>query len=320
MLLTTKGKYCLTGGHDRTVRLWNPTRFDPAHPRLDRRSSDGTSATPVKDIPPALPIQTYSDGYAHPVAAIGVDPDSTVLLAASDRTLVITDVVTAQVKRRLHGHAGRINSVCASAGAETYLSGGYDATVRIWDGRSRSRDAIQTLSEATDSITDVRVVQSDAASEILTSSVDGKIRSYDVRMGRIRIDDLGDAITGLALTRDGQCLAASCLDGSIRLLERSTGELLNVYSGRHVAGNYTLGVDITADDAFVVSGSEDGRAVIYDLAKDDGVVVQELRGHTKATCSVASHPQKEWASVIITASYDGEAVVWANDVDVSRWG
>lgn len=313
------GKYAITGGNDRTVRLWNPTRIDPGYVASVGKTGDGPP-------PPALPIQTYSDGHSHPVAAVAVDPQSTTLVSTSDRTVVVSDIVSKRVKRRFHSHSGRVNAVACSNNAEIILSAGYDSKVCLFDGRSWNAAPIQTLEEAKDSVTAALIwqQQGDAAdsgtgtvAEIIIASVDGVVRYYDLRMGQIRCDDLGDAITGLALTNDGHCAAVSCLDGTIRLVERKTGELLHQYSGGHQAGKYGLQVSFTADDCNVVSGSEDGSIVLYDVV--EGSVTQTLKRHSSPVCAIAAHPKREQTSVVISGGYDGSAIVWANPLHSSNW-
>ena len=61
----------------------------------------------------------------------------------------------------------------------------------------------------------------------LTRSVDGKVRNYDIRMGQLRVDYIGQPVTSVNFTRDGQCVLASTLDDTIRLMDKDTGELLN---------------------------------------------------------------------------------------------
>lgn len=357
--VTASGKYCVTGGYDRTVRLWNPARLDPAYPPPptaatvgpvnhsfgsvdpfshyyyqddDNNNNHSASAVPLESLPRALCIQTYTDGLTHPVSAVAVSDESTdasssssssssaILIAASDRTLVVMDLVTKRALRRLSGHYGRINAVAIGPGQETYLSASYDATVRIWDGRSRSTEPIQLLPEAKDSVTDIHLARQgndnlQRPTMIRTSSVDGVVRTYDLRKGLVTCDDYHSPITGMAPTHDGKCLAVSCLDGSIRLMELETGELLNTYLDHHVAGQYGLNCGVTANDTTIVSASEDGSAVMYDLVR--ATCVQSLRGHTKAVCSVAAHPLEP--SVLVTASYDASAVVWAKDYHYVRW-
>jgi len=80
------------------VRLWNPARLDPAFP--PGPSSGGTATlaagrdVPFQSLPRALPIQVYRDAFTHPVSAVAVDDDSTILLAASDKTLVVVSIAT----------------------------------------------------------------------------------------------------------------------------------------------------------------------------------------------------------------------------------
>jgi mitogen-activated protein kinase organizer 1 len=210
--------------------------------------------------------------------------------------------------------------------------------VSIWDGRARSSTKpVQSLQDAKDSVTSVHVVQAGggdpsqsssalpnlatggATALIRTSSVDGVIRTYDVRRGLLQCDNCGSPITSMARTRDGQCLAISCLDGTIRLMELETGELLNTYHGHHTAGQYGLEVAILANDATIVTGSEDGCCVLYDLVR--ATRTQCLLPHESSAscgtgrphplCSIAAHPTK--SSVVLTASYDGTNVVWADD-------
>lgn len=311
------GRHCLTGGHDRAVKLWNPFRYDPAAQKTSKKSHDLP--------PPALPIQTYTSGYTHPITAVLAAESRTasqVLLAASDKTLVSSDLVTQQLKRRFQGHSGTINAIAAARNAEAYITASYDGSVCIWDGRSSDYKPIQVLKEATDSVTDVHIEQSDNDSPnhfpsalIRTASVDGVVRTYDLRRGQLQCDDCGSGITSMALTKDSQCLAVSCLDGTIRLLQVDTGELLNTFA-KHKAGNYGLDVVILGDDATVMSASEDGTCVLYDLVQ--AKPVQELEVSSKRpTCSIAANPK--WSSVVITASYDETTTVWSHDSSQFYW-
>jgi mitogen-activated protein kinase organizer 1 len=59
--------------------------------------------------------------------------------------------------------------------------------VRLWDLRAHSRQPIQILDEAKDAIQTLHV----GASQIISGSVDGNLRVYDLRMGELRTDFLG---------------------------------------------------------------------------------------------------------------------------------
>jgi len=126
---TADGKYCITGSNDRTVRLWNPTRIDPAYRPPPPPSASGTNTSSSSSfissqeyyggrrvdgrldskqlqnqhLPSALPMQTYTDGNIHPIHCIDTNSSSTILLSASDKTLFATDLVTAQCKQKWWG-------------------------------------------------------------------------------------------------------------------------------------------------------------------------------------------------------------------------
>lgn len=310
------GKYCISAGYDRTVRLWNPTRIDPAYTaRIQNAvvSSTSMDKTPIDSLPHALPIQSYSDGHTHPISSIDMDDTSTTLVSASNQAMVVTDVITKKLKRRFQGHTGLINTVACSSGGSIFISGSYDGTVRIMDGRSFNTNPIQILSEAKDSITNVKIIENgnNHVAEICSVSVDGSIRTYDIRKGCINVESFGDdvALTSIAFTSDLLCTTVSSLNGAIYIIEKETGTLINTCYGGHEAGRYSLDCAVTADDSHIVSGSEDGAAVFYDFVS--GKVVQRLNGHTRAT-TIAAHPIRERSSIIITGSYDGDAVVWSN--------
>jgi mitogen-activated protein kinase organizer 1 len=93
---------------------------------------------------------------------------------------------------------------------------------------------------------------------ILASSVDGCIRRFDVRMGRMYTDDLHHSVASLAVSRDGLCVLAACLDSHLRLLDIQAGELLASYAG-HKHEDVRMGCAFTADDQHVIGCSEDGK-------------------------------------------------------------
>jgi hypothetical protein len=134
---------------------------------------------------------------------------------------------------------------------------------------------MQTLDEAKDSVPSIEVREH----EILTGSVDGHVRCYDIRMGRLRVDFIGEPVTCVSFSRDGKCVLASSLDNTIRLLDKETGELLADYSG-HKSQDFKVDCCLSHNDAFVVSGSEDGRLCFWDLVS---------RKRKRRTCKFHTH-------------------------------
>ena len=270
---------------------------------------------PVDNLPRALPIQSYE--VRHAASAIAIGPSSQHLLVGSNKAALLMDCVTKQILRQWHGHTSTVQSVdivsSPQHGPELIASASYDATVCLWDARSNNPRPIQTLNDAKDAVSVVKIHNS----RIYTTSIDGCFRTYDLRRGQITCDDCHSPLTDLTLSSSGARVAVSGLDGAIRVLrpEESATTPAAVYRRGHTAGRYGLEccyVGSTADRV-IVSGSEDGRAVLY--GGNNPVVVAELMGHTAPTCSVAGGPD----DMIITASYDGNCVVWASSHDVMRW-
>lgn len=251
---TSDGLYCMSCGADRKVVLWNPSR-----------SADATGCLVIKE---------YIGPHSREVSSVAIAKDSARFTSCSGNNAYVWDVSTGAVVKRLEGHAGVVNDV-AFAGLDDGLlvTASYDNTARIWDMRSASRTPIQTMDDFKDSVTSLAV----SRDCVLAGSVDGSLRTYDIRRGLANKDDFDCPVTSVAVSGDGACVAASCLDSSVRLLEivsrllsslcvmvttimQASGTQLNTYKG-HTHSTYSIESCFSHDDAHVASCSEDGRVV-----------------------------------------------------------
>lgn len=88
----------------------------------------------------------------------------------------------------------------------------------------------------------------------------------------------------------------------------------------HKAGNYKLECAFTSDDRYVISGSECGAIVAYPVEDPASSTRRQgnqptpfkLQRHKAPTCSVAACPQSSRPWLVLSASYDGTAIVWAD--------
>ncbi|KAK9096408.1 hypothetical protein Sjap_021905 [Stephania japonica] len=268
------GNYCLSCGKDRTIRLWNPHR--------------------------GIHIKTYKS-HGRDVRDVHVTPDNSKLCSCGgDRQVFYWDVSTGRVIRKFRGHDSEVNAVKFNDHAAVVVSAGYDRSVRAWDCRSHSTEPIQACCLFVYSVMSLCLTQS----EILAGSVDGSVRTFDIRLGREISDNLGQPVNCVSLSNDGNCVLAGCLDSTLRLLDRTTGELLQEYKG-HTCKSYKTDCCLTNSDAHVVSGSEDGSVFFWDLV--DASVVSSFRAHSSVVTSVSYHPKD---SCMITSSVDGTIRVW----------
>ncbi|KAJ5018449.1 WD repeat domain-containing protein 83 [Colletotrichum sp. SAR 10_99] len=222
---SSPGTYILTGSADRTIRLYNPATHD-ANPRY---TSNLTTRTTPR-VPEGRMIQSYaSHGYEVLDLAVAADNER-FASCGGDRAVFLWDVASATTLRRfggnVHGHSSRINCVAFGGdGDSLVISAGFDTSVRVWDCKSKSAKPVQVMDEAKDSVT--ALVVRDA--EIVAGSVDGRVRSYDVRMGKCITDTMGASVTSLKLTRDGKAMLVGSLDSKIRLMDRDSGGCLKTY-------------------------------------------------------------------------------------------
>ncbi|CAI5961369.1 unnamed protein product [Closterium sp. NIES-64] len=271
------GRYCLTCGKDRTVRLWNPAT--------------------------GLMIKSYV-GHGREVRDVAVTSDNARLASGgAERGVLLWDVAAGRVMRRFKGHDNQVNAVAFNEYDSVVVSGGYDRSVRVWDCRSHSVDAIQTMDPFSDAVTSLLL----SAHCIVAASIDGSIATFDIRRGRLQVDELGreHPINCIAMSHDANCLLAASLHSTLRLLDRQSGEILNEYRG-HVNEHYKLEAGLTRDDAYVVCGSEDGRLVAWDLV-EGSVAGQQQGAHKGVVTGIAFHPSDKQ---MLSCSADGSVRVW----------
>ncbi|KAJ3947242.1 uncharacterized protein N0V96_003632 [Colletotrichum fioriniae] len=228
---TSPGTYILTGSADRNIRLYNPASHNQPQRYGSAINSNKTPGTTKTVIPEGRLIQTYT-AHGYEVLDLSVSSDNERFASVGgDRAAFLWDVTTAKTIRRFggnaHGHTARVNCVSfAGDGDSLVISGGFDTSVRVWDAKSNSAKPIQVLDEAKDAITALAVRDA----EVIAGSVDGRVRSYDVRMGRCVTDVIGASVTSLKLTRDGKAMLVGSLDSKIRLMDRESGTCLKTYA------------------------------------------------------------------------------------------
>lgn len=257
MRFNADGNYFMSCGSDKSLKLWSVSR--------------GTL------------LKTYNGHGYEVLDADGSYDNSQICSCSSDKTVILWDVATGQVTRKLRGHVGKVNCVKFNEEASVMLSGSIDGTVRCWDTRSRRYEPIQVMDEAKDGISSLKVLQH----EIITGSVDGRVRHYDLRKGQLQVDFIGSPITCVCFSQDGQCILASTLDSTVRLLDKATGEMLGKYTG-HQNKSYKLDCCLSSKDTHVLSCSEDGHVYYWDLV--EGSVTLKLPVGKGVIQSLAFHP------------------------------
>ena len=329
---TVDGNYCLSAGDDRTVRLWNPHKDSPSI----------SAAAAASAVPRALLVKAYGGVHGYSILDVAIASDNARFVSAGvDKALFVFDVVSGRLVRRIPGHTQKINAVEMNKEANVVLSASYDQTVSIWDLRSNVRDPIQTLRDFKDSVTSLAVTDN----YIVATSIDGCLRTFDLRHGRLSVDSFGaeSSLVCVRLTRDCKSALSMCftapLPGStsalsqsqaqlgatapatLRLTDLSTGLQLASFAG-HVQTSYKSECGVCGDAGSVVAGSEDGTVHQWDLqAARRGSQPSSRAGltaapspsslsfsaHSHAVSSLSTHPTDP---LLLSAGYDGYCKLW----------
>ncbi|KAM5437499.1 hypothetical protein McanMca71_000888 [Microsporum canis] len=249
---SSPGTYLLTGSSDRSIHL------SRALPQSSSTSPQITTS----------PIQKY-EAHGYSVLDIAVSADNARFASVGgDKQVFLWDVETGSTIRRWSGHTGRVEAVAfGGEGDSVVISGSADSDVKIWDTRSLTSKPVQTLTEATDTVSSVYVHM--PTSSIITASYDGRIRTYDLRMGEMRVDVMAHPVTSIQGSTDGKAMLASCLDGRIRMVDRDDGSVLKSFGDGNPSSasekrkapvymNKELRIrsTFTKGDSVVLSGSE----------------------------------------------------------------
>jgi mitogen-activated protein kinase organizer 1 len=271
----TSSGYLVSAGKDRCLRLWN----------------SGTGAA----------VKVY-EGHSWDVCDVAVGADNNSLASCAGKEVLVHDVVSGEVVRRLRGHEARVNCLCfSSADRSVLFTGSNDKAVLAWDMRSGGGRPIDTIAGCKDSVTSILC----SGTDVVCGTADGAVRSYSVATGRVTVDTFPSSTTSVAMSRDTNCLLVATLGSRMHLVERSSGDLLNTYKG-HVNEVGKVDACFSHDDANVAIGSEDGDVVVWDLV--DAEVVSRERAHTAPTSALAwMHGKNTFA----TGSIDGTIKIWS---------
>jgi cytochrome c len=212
----------ITAGEDAQIAVWTPGKQQP---------------------------DMILEGHEGPIVALAVSPDSTTLASASwDRTIRLWPLAGG-VPQMLEGHSQNVNGVAFAPDGRKLVSAGYDATLRVWPLQGSDAPVVATLASPLNAV----AVAPDG--EIVTAGADGGV--YFVSpAGETRgtVDASPTPILSLAISGDGERIAATSIRGSVAIIDRRTRTLARTLVG---SGMPVWSVAFFPDNRMLLTGGAD---------------------------------------------------------------
>jgi WD40 repeat protein len=238
----------------RVLRVGRPDTIAPVvGARRDRLVLTGTAenATYVVDTATLRVRQRIPSGAF--TAGLSLD-GRRAALGGEDGTVTLLDLRTGKRRRLADRHDGRVQELAFSADGRMLATVGDDGRGLAWDlRRGRVRETLTGHSGRVS-----HVIVSDDGRTLYTSGVDSRIIVWDIAGDRRLAhpfpggDPIGEGVVpGLAVSPDGQRLAAGLRGGGVRLRDARTLRLQGELPG------------IDGDSALAVEFSPDGRPNDY---------------------------------------------------------
>jgi serine/threonine protein kinase len=267
------GRSALSGGKDRTIRLW-----DTASGQELRRFPD----------------------QAQEVKCVIFSPDGRYALVASGATLRLWEVQTGREVNRMVGHTNTVNSVTFSPDGRRVLSAGNDRSLRLWDVQTGRE--IRRFVKHTGDVCSVACTPD--GRHALTGSRDQTLRLWDLPEGRDlpRFPAQKGMVLSVACSPDGLCGLSGNYDTTVRLWDLASGRELRRFQGHK---RLVAGVAFSPDGRRVLSGSHDQTVRLWDV--QSGVELCCFDGHTDSVTCVAFSPEGRYA---LSGSADRTLCLW----------
>ncbi|HEV3260675.1 MAG TPA: hypothetical protein VG013_27725, partial [Gemmataceae bacterium] len=249
------GRTALSGGKDRTARLW--------------------------DVATGEEVRRYADNQTA-VRCVGFQPDGRRALRGTvDGTVRVWDLKSNQPLMSYPGFGDTDVNAVFLPGERGFLAAGR-RFLRLWPEHGNS----QVNHEFKPNVVTSLAVSGDGLRAVV-GTVSGSARLWDIQNEQEGLTLVGRKaeILGIAMTGDGRYAATASADKTVSLWDLKTGHELHHLKGH---GGPVRSVAFSPDGRRVLSGSEDGSVRLWDVKT--GKLLLRLDGHRGPVHSVVFTP------------------------------
>lgn len=281
---TKDGKLLVSGGHDNTVRIWNP--------------ETGESVKTLR-------------GHDSEVRATAFSPDGLWVVSASHDNHARLWNVEGYAESRvlqgkwLRGHDDAIMAVGFAPDGSRIITASRDRTARSWD--SLTGKPLLSFEEGHAFLASTAVFSPDGK-KLFTAAVDGTTRSWDLTTGveLIRLENSGRA-AALGVSHNGRWLLTGgnqkdANNWKAQLWDAADGKLIRELIGH---ASEVTAIAFSPDDRICFTGDSNGRGVLWNT--ESGQEVKRLQWHTSKISGAYFLPN---GSRLLTASDDKTVAQW----------
>ncbi len=222
------------------------------------------------------------------------------IAAGSGQDIVLADVNTGDVLKRLLGNSRNVNCICFIGGWKRIASASGDKTVSVWEWE-KSDSPVLVLEGHSDVV--YGVAASKDGERIFSVSKDGTLRVWKGNDGSaVNAFDQGRGVRCVALCSDNRKVAISLECGTLKVLDCGTGVTLF----EDAEANVSWSVAFSPDGQRLAAGGWDPVIRVWDTERW-AAIGSPVEGHAKPVISVAFSPN---GLRMVSGSWDKTLRLW----------
>ena len=250
-------------GHQATVAA---VAFSADSAWLASAGADGARLWNVRTGEPG-PLLS-GQGGCHAVAFSPRDPVAAIVASGGkDGTVRLWEMPSGALRAVLSGHQAAVRAIAFSRDGRCLASGAADGEVRVWRPQDGQELAVYRFRSPVNALEFYAGEDSGAEGALVFGGGAGELEILDLGEAKPRLSlrAHGEAVTAVAVSRDGGLLATGSIDRTVKLWDAATGELVTTLRGHTEAVSAVI---FLPGDLQLASAGFDATVRFWDLFEE----------------------------------------------------